>query len=88
MTVKELKRVVNALSEKLDDAQVIVQLNLQTYSPLEGIDEFTVYVPETDKQGDVIPEHWMPGEMGMTETEWVDVKKTADKCIVLFSKLQ
>ena len=82
MKVREL---LEALKDADLDAEVILQKDAEGngYSPLEGADTESVYVPDTTWSGDVYSLDWSASDACMTTEEWDDVCKRP-KCVVLY----
>ena len=87
MTLKELKEYVNQLPSSLDECAVILQKDAEGngYSPLQGIDEDSIYVPTSTWSGDVYYMNHSAEDNCMEEEDWDELKEDPTKrCIVLF----
>ncbi len=82
MNVKELKEAIAHLP---DDMEVVVQKDPEGngYSPLAGADPDAVYIPETDKYGDVYSIDWTADDAAMEEDDWKDIL-AKPRALILF----
>lgn len=73
MTVKELKE---KLKNYPDDMLVIVQKDAEGngYSPLNGLNNTSVYIPEAPWFGEVYDTKWTADEACMEPDEWEKMK--------------
>lgn len=83
MKVKDLiKQLQKCDPEKI----VILQKDSEGngYSPLEGIDNDSIYEEESTYSGDVWSKSWSADDAAMGEKEWEDCKKDLPDCVVLY----
>jgi hypothetical protein len=85
MKVSEL---IEALKDLPPDLEVVMSKDAEGngFSPLDGIDDDSVYIPESTYHGDVysitdVEDN--PEDYGFEDDEWEDVKKTRP-CVVLW----
>lgn len=82
MKVRELIKLL----ENMDmDSEVIIQKDSEGngYSPLEGVDNDAVYIPETTWFGEVYSTDWSADDACMDENEWIEILNKP-RCVVLF----
>lgn len=80
----KVKQLIKALSKFDENAEVILQKDAEGngYSPLDIVDGFAVYVPDTTWSGDVYSAHWSADEACMNEKDWKRIMKKK-RCVVL-----
>jgi len=83
MRVEELIKILATLNPNAD---VIVQKDAEgnAYSPLAGVEDEAIYVPNSSWSGDVYPTDWSADDAAMDEKEWNDIKTKQHRCIVLY----
>ena len=87
MKLSELKEKLNKLPAQYDNCEVVCQQDAEGngYSPLAGIDPFTVYIPETTFSGNVYSTSYSAADNCMEEDEWEKIKNDKSlAAIVLF----
>lgn len=87
MKLKDLKTLINDIPEELDDCIVIMQRDSEGngYSPLMGVDENCIYVPETVYSGEVYDLSNSSDDVLMEDKDWDYLKKDPkNRCIVLY----
>ena len=87
MKLSELKEKLNKLPAEYDNCEVVCQKDAEGngYSPLAGIDPFTVYIPETTWCGNVYSISYTAQDNCMEEDEWEKIKNDKSlAAIVLF----
>ena len=74
MKLKEFKKIINQIPESMNDAEVILQKDAEGngYSPVEGIDDNSIYIPDTTWMGVA---YRTPDECCLEEDEWEAMKK-------------
>ena len=82
MKVKGLIAELVTLSGELE---VILQKDGEgnSFSPLEGMDDNTIYVPDSTWAGDVYPLAWSAEDADMSEEEWKEFK-SQPTCVLLY----
>lgn len=82
MRVKEL---IDLLKDVNPDSEVILQKDSEGngYSPLRGVDDECVYVPECPWSGSIYSLHWTAREACMEPKEWKAMKRKP-RCVVLY----
>jgi hypothetical protein len=87
MKLKDLKKYLNNLPAELDNCEVICQKDSEGngYSPLCGVDENTIYIPENSYSGNVYSMKWSAEDADIDEKEWNKLLKDKKKrAIVLY----
>jgi len=73
--------------QKLDQTKIVI-LQKDTegngFSPLEAVDEYSVYDADSNWEGEVYSTDWTADEAAMDEDEWEAFKKETPGCVVLF----
>lgn len=82
MTVKELKEILEALPDAME---VILQKDAEGngYSPLEGGNTDSIYIPETTWSGEVWDTKWSADDACMSEEEWGELK-SEPRALILY----
>ena len=82
MKVKEL---IAALSAVDPESEVVLQKDSEGngYSPLEGADPNSVYVPDSSYSGEVYAMDWSASDAAMSEEDWTEMK-SRPRCVILF----
>ena len=85
MKVKDLKAYLDNLPKEYDDCEVICQKDAEGngYSPLSGVDDECIYIPDSTWSGEVMDARWTADEACMDEEEWKVMKGYSPRCIVL-----
>jgi hypothetical protein len=81
MKVIELKEAIKDLP---DDMEIILQKDAEGngYSPLEGADPNSVYIPETTWYGEVYSMERTADDAEMEEEDWEEIKKNPRSLIL------
>lgn len=86
MKVKELKKLVAAIPAELNDVVVLVQADAEGngYDTLRGVDTGALVVIHGYREIDVYDNDWSADDAGMTDEEWEDFKKEAQRAVIIF----
>lgn len=86
MTLGELREKLERIPKEYDGCLVVLQKDAEGngYSPLAGVDEDTIYVPDSTWSGDVYSLHWTAEDADMTEEEWEEFKVGGDRAVVFY----
>ena len=87
MKLKELKEYIIQLPSYLNECEVILQKDSEGngYSPLSGVDEHSIYIPDSTWGGDVYSMNHSAEDNCMEEEDWDELKEDPTKrCIVLY----
>jgi hypothetical protein len=84
MKVSEFKKLVAAIPDEMNNAQVILQKDSEGngYSPLSCVDTDAAYVKESEYSGQVYALKWTADEACLEEKDWTKIKKK-NRCVVL-----
>jgi hypothetical protein len=82
MKVKELVELLSGFDQ---NSEIIIQKDGEgnEYSPLSGVDNQAVYVPDSTWSGEVYSTLWTAEDADMEEKEWKKLMKKK-RCVVLF----
>lgn len=82
MKVLELKKLLEKCS---DDMEIIIQKDAEGngYSPLSGVDDNCIYIPDNNWSGEAYSLKWSNEDMDMEETEWEEMKNNNKRVLVL-----
>jgi len=82
----KVQELIDDLLKMNPDAELVLQKDSEGngYSPCAGADDEAIYVPENTWSGVVYDTTWSIEDVGMDEDEWEDLKKTAQKAVVLY----
>lgn len=79
------KELLEELKGVDPDAEIVLQKDAEGngYSPLAGVDENAVYIPDSTWSGEVYSTEWSAYEACMSEDEWNGIK-AKPRCVVFF----
>ncbi len=81
----KIRELIMLLEEMDMESEVILQKDSEGngYSPLAGVDNDTVYVPESTWSGEVYSTDWTAEDAGMDDDEWEEFL-SKPRCVVLY----
>jgi hypothetical protein len=86
MRVKDLKDIINAFPDSMDECEIILQKDAEgnEYSPMSDAVEVGIYVAESTWSGQVYNPNSSAEDNGMYDEEWEKLKDDKSKQCIVF----
>ena len=86
MKVKELKKLVASIPDKMNSAGVLLQIDPEGngYETVRGLDDSALVIRHGRREVDTYDSEWTADEAGMTEEEWEELKKDGERVVIIF----